>query len=301
MSDAKDRSLLESLSEPSFKVLGYVVLALLFMYILTPLAWMFITAFHPKGSPFIEIPESPTIENFIMLFTGRPIGTKKLAAHPIYITNWIVNSLVIATATMLIVISLSALAGYSLSRLDFPGKSVFMCALLLIGFMPMIAKMLPLYKLLISLGLIDNLFGAAVVVASGLLPAQTWIIKGFFDGIPRELEEQAWVCGCTRLGSLSKVVFPLAGPGIAVVALMSFLSGWGNFTVPLILIRSEYLYPISLGIASVFTHHPGEVGLVVDYGPICALGVVYMIPSLVIYYFTRKHLMEVRLGKMEVR
>lgn len=297
----KGRSLMERIAEPSYKVLGYVILALLLVYILNPLAWMFITAFHPKGGPFLEIPENPTLENFITVFTGKPVEPTEAAAHPFHMTRWIVNSLVVATTTMALVISLSTLAAYSLSRLDFRGKSVALTALLLVGFMPTMSKILPLYRLCILFGLLDNLVGVGVVIASGQLPVQTWILKGFFDGIPRELEEQSWICGYTRLGSLFRVVFPLAGPGVAAVALLSFLGAWGNFTVPLILMRSEDLYPISLGIASVFIHHPGEVGLAVDYGPLCALAIIYAVPALIIYYATRKYLMQIRLARMEVK
>jgi len=289
----------KSLAEPSIKIIGYVVLAAMSLYILTPFIWLFITAFNPHGSPFLEIPENPTLDNFIAIFTGT---TKKgAAAHSVYMATWIKNSLIIAATTMLIVIVTSAMAGYALSRLDFPGKSLFMLGLLLIGFMPSLTKLLPLYKLCIIFGFVNNLFGVGLVIASGTLPTQIWVMKGFFDGIPRELEEQAWICGCNRFTALFRVVLPAAGPGVMVVALMSFLSGWGNFTVPLILVRSEDLFPISLGISTIFTHHPGEVGLVVDYGVVAALSLVYMIPSLIIYYVARRHLLKIRLARMEIR
>jgi len=296
---SENRGFGKSLAEPSIKIIGYVVLAFMALYILTPFIWLFITAFNPRGSPFLEIPENPTLENFIAIFTGT---TKRgAAAHSVYMATWIKNSLIVAATTMFIVIVTSAMAGYALSRLDFPGKNLFMLGLLLIGFMPSLTKLLPLYKLCIIFGFVNNLFGVGLVIASGVLPTQIWVMKGFFDGIPRELEEQAWICGCNRLTALFRVVLPAAGPGVMVVALMSFLSGWGNFTVPLILVRSEDLYPISLGIATIFTHNPGEVGLVVDYGVVAALSIVYMIPSLIIYYVTRRHLLKIRLARMEVR
>jgi len=296
----ENKRLFKSLAEPSIKIIGYVVLVALSLYILTPFIWLFITAFNPRGSPFLEIPESLTLDNFIAIFTGV---TKRegAAAHSIYMATWIRNSLIVASTTMLTVIVTSAMAGYALSRLEFPGKGIFMLGLLLIGFMPSLTKLLPLYKLCIMFGFVNNLLGVGLVVASGTLPTQIWVMKGFFDGIPRDLEEQAWVCGCNRLTALLRVVLPAAGPGLMVTALMSFLSGWGNFTVPLILIRSEDLYPVALGIATIFTHHPGEVGLVVDYGAVAALSIVYMIPSLIIYYVTRRHLLRIRLARMEVR
>lgn len=296
----RNKGLFGSIAEPSIEVIGYIVLTLMCIYILMPFIWLFAIAFHPRGSPFLEIPENPTLDNFIVLFTGvSTLGGA--AAQSFYMTTWLKNSFIVAITTTLIVVITSAMAGYALSRLDFPGKNIFMLAVLLIGFMPMIAKLLPLYRLLIMLGFVNNLLGVGLVIASGVVPVQTWVMKGFFDAIPRDLEEQAWICGCNKFSALLRVVLPAAGPGVMVVALMSFMSGWGNFTVPLILMRSEDLYPVSLGIASIFTHHPGEVGLVVDYGPVSALSIIYMIPSLIVYYFTRKHLMRIRLAKMEVR
>ena len=296
------KKILKTIAEPSFTAIGYVILFLLFAYTLTPLVWLFITAFNPRGGPYLEIPKEITLDNFIRVFTGeRGTGGTGTAAHPIYMSRWIANSLFIGFATMLITVLLSAPAGYALSRLEFKGKDFLMTAILLIGFMPMTSKMLPLYRLGKILGLIDNLLGVAIVIASGTIPTQIWIIKGFFDHIPREIEEQAWICGCDYLATLFRVVLPAAGPGLAVVAFLSFLSGWGNFTVPLIMIYSEPLYPISLGLASIFVHNPGEIGLAIDYGSACALSVIYAIPPMVVYYIFREHLMKIRLGKMEIR
>ena len=294
-------SLMKKLAEPSFKLLEYVVLMALLVYITTPVIWLFVTAFSVEGGPFLRVPKALTLDHFIAVLTNKPVGGTKTAAHPFYMTRWITNSFIVALVTMATVILLGVPAGYALSRLRFRGKSIVMTAILLAGFMPMTAKILPLFKLCTSLGLIDNLPGVGVVVASGTIPLQIWIIKGFFDYVPRELEEQAWICGCGRLEALFKVVLPATGPGLAVVAFLSFLSGWGNFTVPLILIRTEYLFPISLGIASVFIHNPGEIGLAVDYGSACALSVIYAIPSLIIYYIFREYLMAIKLAKLEVR
>ncbi len=293
------RRLIRSLSEPSIEVIGYVVLFFMIAYIYAPMIWLFLTAFSPKGGPFLEIPKSFTLENFAIVF-----GLKKIragaAALSLYMHRWIVNSLIIAITTMVVTVVTASMAGYALSRLRFRGKSIFMVGLLVLGMMPTIAKLLPLYKLCIMFGFINNLVGAGIVVASGIIPVQIWIMKGFFDHIPRELEEQAWIFGCSKLEALFRVVLPCAGPGLSVVAFLSFLAGWGNFIIPLILIRTEPLYPISLGIAASFIHHPGEIGLAVPYGPLCALSLIYVIPSMTLYFIARKYLMQIKLAKMEV-
>lgn len=293
-------SILKKIGEPSYTLLEYVVLITLMMYVLTPLLWLLETSVNTDPVPYLSIPKGITIDHFIAVLTNRPI-TGGYAAHPVYMTRWIVNSLIISGTTMIIVIVLAVLASYSLSRLRFRGKNLLMTIILLSGFMPRMAMILPLFQLCRTLGLVDNLIGVAIVVASGTLPTQIWILKGFFDQLPRDLEEQAWICGCDRVSAVFRVILPNVGPGLAVVAFMSFLSGWGAFTTPLILIRREYLFPISLGIASVFIHNPGEIGLVVDYGPTCALAVLYAIPSIALYILLRERLMEIRLARLEVR
>jgi len=295
-------NLLKKIEEPSLQIIGYVVLAFLFMYILTPLSWLFLTAFSERGSPYLEIPERITLDNFIAIFLGKRVGHGISVAHPSSLYRWVINSLILASTTMILVVLLAAPASYALSRLRFRGKSVLMTALLLMGFMPMTAKMLPLFKLCKEIGFINNLIGTAVVIASGTTPMQVWILKGFFDHIPRDLEEQAWICGCSRLETLLRVILPSVGPGLMVTAFMSFLSGWGSFTVPLILIRSEDVYPISVGLASIFTHVTGmEKTVAVEFELVCALSVIYVIPAIIVYYIFRKHLMEIKLGRMEVR
>ena len=295
----KKSDLIKTLSEPSIKVIGYVILFFMLAYIYAPMIWLFLTAFTPKGGPFLEIPSSFTLENFAIVFGLKKIKTGA-AALSLYMHRWIINSLIIAITTMIVTVVTASMAGYALSRLRFKGKSVFMVGLLVLGMMPSIAKLLPLYKLSIMFGFVNNLVGVGIIVASGIIPVQIWIMKGFFDHIPRELEEQAWIFGCSKLETLFRVILPCAGPGLTVVAFLSFLAGWGNFIIPLILIRTEPLYPISLGIAAVFTHHPGELGLVVPYGPLCALSLIYVIPSIILYFMSRRYLMQIKLAKMEV-
>lgn len=294
-------SIIEKIADPSFKLLQYVVLITLISYLLIPLLWLLVSSVNTEPAPYLALPKGLTLDHYIAVLTNKPIGGGGYAAHPIYMTNWIINTATISLVSMGVVIGLGVPASYALSRLRFRGKSIMMTLILLAGFMPTMAMILPLFQLCRLLGLVDNLVGIGIVIASGSIPTQIWIMKGFFDQIPRDLEEQAWVCGCDHLTTLFKVVMPAAGPGLAVIAFLSFLSGWGAFTVPLILIRREYLFPISLGIASIFIHNPGEWGLAVDYGAICALAVIYALPSIAIYYILKEHLMKIRLARVEVR
>ncbi len=303
MSDiGKKKNLLALVVSPTPKVLKYVVLFAILLYVFLPLAWLLLTAVDTNPGAYLKVPDGLTFGYIWGIITSQPIKSGSgQATHPIYMTNWIVNSLVLASVSMVVVVICASLASYGLSRLQMRGKGVLMTILLLAGFMPATAKILPLFRLCRQLGILNNLPGIGVVVASGSMGMMIWIMKGFFDNIPRDLEEQAWVYGYSRIRALFKVVLPAAGPGLAVIAFLSFMRAWGAFTLPLVLIRKEALFPISIGISSVLFADPGELGLSVDYGSIAALCILYAVPSVVIFYFFRKHLMSIRLTKIEVR
>jgi len=271
-------------SKVGWEILKYMAFIIFSVYSLTPLTWLVAAAFHPNPTYLLELPKKPTLKNFAMIFIEGDMS------------RWLMNSLILGTFSMIFAVATTVLAGYALSRLDFWGKDAFMSVLLIGGFMPWIARMIPTYKICISLGLIDNMVGTALVIAAGSLPSQTWIIKGFFDAVPRELEEQAWICGSTRLDTLFRVVFPLVGHGVAVVAFLSFVGGWGSFAIPLILLHSEANWPMSLGIALFM----GAKEYRMDLGALTAAVLIYIVPPLVIYYVIHEHLTKVKLTKMEV-
>jgi multiple sugar transport system permease protein len=296
------KNLLSLVVSPTPKVLKYVVLLAILLYVFLPLAWLLITAVDTNPGAYLKFPDGITFAYIWGIITNQPVKSGSgQAVHPIYMTAWIKNSLILACVSMAVVVVCASLASYALSRLQMRGKAILMTMLLLAGFMPNTAKMLPLFRLCKQLGILNNLPGIGIVVASGSLGMMVWIMKGFFDNIPRDLEEQAWVYGYSRIRALFKVVLPAAGPGLAVIAFLSFMSAWGAFTLPLVLIRKEALFPIAIGISTVLIADPGEVGLSVHYGSICALCVIYTVPSVVIYYVFRKHLMSIRLSKVEVR
>ena len=295
--------MLKKIGEPSFKFIKYITLLWFIIYIISPLPWLFTNAFAVRGANYVKIPEEITLDNFYRIFRGMSPRSEVGLMHGERVHKWIMNSLILALVAMGVVLLLGSPAGYALSRLRFRGKDLLMTAILLIGFMPMTAKMLPLYKICLDMGIVNNLVGTGIVIGSGALPFQIWLLKAFFDYIPDELEEQAELFGCNRLETLFRVVLPSSGVGLMASAFLTFLSGWGNFTTSLILLRSERVYTLPLGIVSVATeiYGGGESSINIDLAYLSALGIVFIIPPLLVYLLFRRALIGIKLGRIAMR
>jgi len=172
----------------------------------------------------------------------------------------------------------SDLAAYPLSRYQFPLKGPLMYAILFTSSLPVLALVTPLYAMYASLNLIDTLQGVILFFVASALPFCIWLMKNFFDSVPFELEEAAWIDGASTFQALMYVLFPLAAPGIAVVGVWSFLVAWTNFFVPLIILQSQNLLPASVHIYTFF----GSYGQV-NYGQLAAYALLYALPAVVLY------------------
>ena len=257
---------------------NHLVFIVVAVYFLAPLTWLITSAFRANPSVWVEFKDF-TLENFPRAFTGDT-------------ARWIRNSLFIALSTSIISVGASFLAAYPFARFDFPGKAAALFLLVLSMTIPLSAVMLPTFSLARFLHLQNTLIGVSLVIAARQMPMGIWITKEFITSIPIELEEAAWVDGASRWTTIRRVIFPLCGPGLAVIGLMSFVAGWGDFTTNLILISSEKLYPISMGMykASIEATSWGYVS--VDYGVMCAIGVLYLIPPMVAFLFTHRYLVK---------
>jgi multiple sugar transport system permease protein len=162
-----------------------------------------------------------------------------------------------------------------------------MYALLLARVMPITAVIIPIFSLSVKLNLVNTFHGAILILTGMQLPISLWIMKGFVDGIPIELEESAWLDGCNRLTGLIRIVFPLMGPGIAVTGLFAFLAAWGDFLIPLIILRSPANFPIAMGLYRAFGSQNS-----VNFGFLTALAVIYSLPSIILYLIARQSLVK---------
>jgi multiple sugar transport system permease protein len=255
------------------KLAAYLVLVALGVFSLIPFGWVLLAAFDPRASIYFRVPETWTLENFVNLFAEE--GGFLL----------IVNSLIYTLGATAILVVVCTMGGYALSRYSFPGARTLLLGVLLIRIIPPTATIVPLYVVATDLGFLNTYHGIILILAALEAPLALWIMKGFFDTVPIEVEEAAWVDGATRLTAAFRVVLPLAGPGVAAAGLIGFIGAWNQFLVPLVLISDQEMMPISVGMFRAWVSYTQ-----VDYGFLAALSVVYVIPAILFYVIARRAL-----------
>ncbi len=251
--------------------LAFLVVTLFF---LAPFVWLFTAALDAQAAPYIRWPSQPTFENFVRIFDRYAFATA------------LGNSLFVAGSTMLLTVVVVSLAGYSLSRIELRQKTWITYAVLLLQTMPLSATMVPIYGLARELGLRNSYLGLILIHSAIELPFLVWLMKGFFDSVPRHLEEAAWLDGRTKLRALFEVVLPVARPGIAVAGGLSFLSAWAEVLMVLILIDQQSMKTVPLAFYETFRTAGGYTE--VQYGLVAAMAVLYLLPVMAVFFATRR-------------
>jgi len=257
--------------------LNNLVLIAIAVYFIAPMLWMWISAFRQNPTFKVEFGDF-TLENFVVIFFEKKTAT------------WLRNSLLIALATPALVTSLATLAAYPMARLEFKGKMALHTLMVLSMSIPLSAVLVPTYALIRTLGLENTLHGVVLVLAGRQIPMAVWVMREFIRSIPREIEEAAWVDGCGMVETVFRIVFPLSAPGIAVVFLTSFVGAWGDFLVPLIVIASDELKPISMGLYDACVESRGWGYTTVNYGLLAAISVIYVMVPAIVYLILGKYL-----------
>jgi multiple sugar transport system permease protein len=260
------------------RVLGYALIGILALFCLVPFLWVILSAVDANAGPNVQLP-SFSFENFAKFFTD--------SSTPLLL----MNSLIIGIGATVLNLVLGLAGGYALARFNFPGRRTFMFSILLIRVVPAPATIVALYLIMVNLKLTDTLIGLIIVEAVLQLPVTLWLLKGTISAVPVELEEAAWVDGSSRLQAIWRVVLPLAGPGLGAAAMLTFMGVWGDFLTPLVMLQSQELYPLSIGLFRAFSENHQ-----VDWGLLAATSIVYVAPPALLYVFVRKHLLHSSLG-----
>jgi ABC-type glycerol-3-phosphate transport system permease component len=232
------RRRLDSVAGQVFRAAGIVALGIAVLF---PIYWMAVIALTPTGfsrSLTSLVPAEVTLENFVTLFTERPM------------LRWLWNSIIVAAASSFLSLAFGTSCGYALSRLRFRGAGLVLILVLATQMMPATSIVVPLYILFRDFGLLDTMQGMVLGHVSLVAPLAIWMAKGFFDSIPADLEGAARIDGCTRLSAYWHVALPLAMPGLAAIFIYGFVTSWHDFLFAKTLINSQALWTAATGISS---------------------------------------------------
>ena len=257
---------------------GVVVAA----YFLAPFSWLVLTSVmreqEAMAVPPHWVPERPTLGNYATF--AAPSGTRSIVGSRAAENTLpaIGNSLIAAIGTAALNLVLGILAGYSFARLRFPGRTTLMFLYLGSRMVPGIALIVPLYLVIQRVGLLDNLLALVVTYLTFTLPFTIWLLKSYFQGIPRELEEAALVDGCGWAGMVRRVLLPAAAPGLAAAAMFAFMTAWNDYLFAVILTSSMAAKTAPVVVAGFATDVTTERTLM------AAGGVLAVIPPLVLAF-----------------
>ncbi len=255
-----------------------------------PILWVITIAFSGKQSLAIaELPSHPTILDRIRAITPWP-DTFTLSNFVSVMTDqpfarWIGNSLIIAAATTFLGVFLACTAGYAFSRFRFPGRRAGLMSFLVSQMFPGTLTLIPLYIILVKwLGLGSTRLALVLVYSTIAIPFCVWMLKGYFDTIPRELEESAIMDGASPGRVFLTIILPLAKPAVAVTALFSFMTSWNEFILAATLMDKEVMYTAPVGLRFFVG------GFSQQWGYFAAGSIIVSIPVVLLFLFLQKYL-----------
>jgi multiple sugar transport system permease protein len=256
----------------------YAVLAVLTALALLPFYWMAVSSFRPPDALFSSRPSlwlsDPVLDHYATVL----LRTRFVAQFK--------NSVIVALCTTLACILTGSFAGYSLSRFRFRGKFFVSITIFLAMMFPATVVLIPMFLVFRTLRLLNTYGGLIIAYATFALPFCTWMMKGFFDSIPVELEEAAIVDGCSKAGAMFRIALPLAAPGVAATAMFGFLLAWNEYLFALTLTTSEDMRTLPVGL----TLFSGEY--YTNYGALMAASMMVCVPVLVFFLYTNKYMIQ---------
>jgi multiple sugar transport system permease protein len=246
------------------RIIANGILALLGIGFLAPMVWLIDAAFSTHASAAISAP-SFTFSNFSKIISQGAAGA-------------IGNSLYLGVVSTVIATGVSILAGYALSRHRVPLKAFFLLSVLFLSALPFQLLLIPIYEMYVHLGWLNSPFYTSVALAANSVPFAIWLLKNFIDQVPREFEEAAAIEGAGSVRILSKIVVPLALPGILVASILTFINAWGAFLLPLVIDTNPGDTPAAIGIYSNIL-----ADAQIKYGPLAAYAILFSIPVIILY------------------
>ena len=267
-------------------------LIVLVMVVITvyPLLWVFTVAFSGQQAlAIVQTPADPSFWDRLRAITPWPANlslsnfTDVFTQQPF--ARWLFNSVIVATGTTVLGVFFACTAGYAFSRFRFPGQKAGMMSFLVSQMFPGTLMLIPLYIIVVQwLGLLNSAAGLILVYATTAIPFCVWMLKGYFDTIPRELEEAALIDGAGRFRIFYVIILPLARPAIAVTALFSFMTGWNEFILAATFMDKETMYTAPVGLRFFVG------GFSSQWGFFAAGSVIVSLPVVILFLYLQKYL-----------
>ena len=269
---------------PGFRIVIWLGVALLLLWSLGLSYWTLASAITPSADfaarPIHFFPQNFTLNHFERLLG---INVDRIGGVEVWkqFRVALLNSIVTALASTVACVAMSAFGGYAFTRLRFPGRHWMFIAVVATLAIPGYAVLIPLYRLMIGLHMVDTVTGITLIYVSAFLPLSLWLMRNVFEALPLSLEEAAQLDGASRLGIFFRIVLPLVGPGLTAAAILTFLGAWGQYVVPLIFSPTA-TKPLTVLIPEFATKN------FIDYGLITASGsIAIVIPALVVVFLNR--------------
>lgn len=271
---------------PWKKIILYLAAALTFFYLVGPFAWIIISSFMTREEamsvPPHWIPEEPTLMNYRAYFDPAAVNAMReerrltVGAVVKHVPIALRNSVVVSFSVALLNIVIGSLSAYPFARLHFRGKTTLLVFYLLTRMVPALALILPVYLVLRRIGGLNQLWGLILMYLTFTLPYSVWILKNYFQTIPRDLEDAARVDRCNWLQAMIRVILPVSLPGIIAVGIYSFMAAWGEFFFAMILTQTPEARTMPVLVAFLSS----ELGT--EYGFLTSAAVLAVIPPLVL-------------------
>jgi len=275
------------MEENGAKSTKWIVLAVIGIWVvfsLGPLFWLFLSSLKTRLDLFSMPPKfifTPTLHGYESLFI---VTYKDGTTGVSQIIGTMINSVLIAGLGTILAVGMGTMAGYAASRFDFKGKGDFMFFVLSTRMLPPVAVLVSIHMMFSGLGLADTRFGMILLYILVNVGLATWIMKGFFDGVPRDVEEVALTNGYSRMYAFRKLVLPMVRGGIAATTGFCFIFAWNEFTFASIITTTKAkTLPVRISAAL------GKEGL--DWAMVSAAGILLIIPIVVLFYMIRRHLL----------
>jgi arabinogalactan oligomer/maltooligosaccharide transport system permease protein len=240
-----------------------------------PVVWVLAASFKPANrilSSNIALIDHPTLANYrhVLTETGFP--------------TWFMNSVIVAAFTMLFGVFMAASAGYALSRFNFPGRRSLMWTFLITQMFPVAILIVPIYTIMANLGLINTLTSLVIAYCTVAVPFCTWMLKGYFDTIPRDLDEAAALDGLGPFASFWRVILPLARPGLAVTMFYTFLTAWGEIAYATAFLQTDDKFTLGYGLQTFVPRFNQR------WEYLTPSAILIMIPAALVFMFAQRHL-----------